>query len=88
MHRQVKYARLQTALDLPGTVGGLGTTLPPTNKTLFDLKMEALDGGLLVNFDFLPPGAMSKVRMHKEILVPYPNVVLMELLPEERKKEK
>lgn len=77
MNRKVKYARLQTGMYIPGLTGELGNTLPPSNKTLDNLDMTALEASLLVSFTYK--------GIKKEILIPYGNVVLADLVPEEVK---
>lgn len=46
--KRVTYAKLQgTDAFIPG-IGGVGTTLPPTGKTLKDLKMFDNGEGILI----------------------------------------
>ena len=72
MNRIVTYARLQTEAYIPGT-GGLGTVFPPPGKTLENLVMTALDSAMYISFNYK--------GIARELLVPYGNVVLMELSP-------
>ena len=78
VNRTVTYARLQTEAYVVGA-GGLGTVFPPMGKTFESLNMQTTDLGL--NISFLYKG------LRKELLIPYGNVVLMELEPESKKNE-
>jgi len=80
MNRQVKYARMQTGVYIPGLAGELGTVFPPSNKTLDNLTMVTTVEGLHISFIYKNVG--------KELLIPYANVALMDLLPEEPKPTK
>lgn len=75
-NRTVTYARLQTEAYVVGA-GGLGTVFPPLGKTFDKLTMNTTDLGL--NIRFLYKG------LQKDLLIPYGNVVLLELAPEEKK---
>jgi hypothetical protein len=72
MSRKVTYARLQTSAYVPGA-GELGNVIPSPNKTLESLEMAATDAGLEIKFTYK--------GLKKDILVPYANVVLVELAP-------
>lgn len=73
MSRKVKYARLQTNAYVVGA-GELGTVFPLPNKTLDNLSMTTQDSGLNISFTYR--------GLQKELLIPYGNVVIMELAPE------
>jgi len=73
MSRKVTYARLQTNAYVVGA-GELGTVFPIPNKTLENLSMSAQDGALSISFRYR--------GLAKELLIPYGNVVLMEVSPE------
>lgn len=76
MSRKVTYARLQTAMHVPG-VCQLDPVFPQANKTLDGLEMTAQETAL--NITFVYKG--EKV----EVLIPYGNVVGMRLAPESAK---
>ncbi len=73
MHRKVTYARLQTEAYVVGA-GGLGSVFPSQSKTLENLTMLAQDSTLSIAFTYR--------GLKKELLIPYANVVLMEVAPE------
>jgi hypothetical protein len=73
MNRAVTYARLQTNAYIVGA-GELGTVFPVPNKTLDGLTMNTSKEGLSIKF------AYRGIR--KELLIPYGNVILMELAPD------
>lgn len=72
MNKKVIYAKLQTEAHVP-SAGGLGTVFPPQSKTLEHLSMTALESVLSISFTYR--------GVKKELLVPYGNVVLMEVAP-------
>ena len=76
MSRKVHYARLQTGAYVVGA-GELGTVLPPNTKTLSELTMHTSESALHVNFIYR--------GIKKELMIPFGNVILMELSPEEAK---
>ena len=76
VNRKVTYARLQTEAYVVGA-GGLGTVFPPLGKTFDKLTMNTSDLGLSIKFLYK--------GLQKDLLIPYGNVVLMELEPEEKK---
>lgn len=76
-NRTVTYARLQTEAYVVGA-GGLGTVFPPLGKTFDNISMKTTDLGLSISFLYK--------GLKKELLIPYGNVVLMELAPEDKKK--
>lgn len=74
MNRKVLYARFHTPVFTKGS-GSIGDVLPSNSKTLDNLDMHANPAGVSVKFSF--KGKKT------EILVPYGNVSLIELSPEE-----
>ncbi len=78
MSRKVTYARLQTEAYVTGA-GSLGNVFPSQNKTLESLSMSTQVEGL--NISFIYRG------LKKELLIPYANVIIMELAPVEESKK-
>lgn len=76
MSRKVIFARLQTTAHIP-SVGNLENTFPPASKNLKDLDMVTTPDGLSIKFNYM--------SVKKELLVPFANIILMELAPEEKK---
>lgn len=74
--RTVTYARLQTSAYVIGA-GELGVVFPNPNKTLDQLEMQTTNDGLDIKFIYR--------GVKKNLLVPYANVALMELAPEDKK---
>lgn len=74
--RQVKYAVTHASIFAGRTIGELGSTFPPQNKILKDLKMHINEIGLTISF----VNAGSVV----ELLVPSANVKFMDLVAEEK----
>lgn len=75
MNRKVLYARLQTNAYLPGA-GELGSVFPSQTKTLDNLNMSVSALGLEISFSYR--------GLNKNALVPLANVVLMDVVPEEK----
>lgn len=76
MLKKVVYARLQTEAYVTGA-GSLGTVFPPQSKTLEGLDMSVEEVGLTIKFTYR--------GFKKELLIPLGNVVLMEVISEEKK---
>lgn len=79
MNRKVSYARLHQGAHIP-SAGELGTVFPPTTKALNKLDMSVNDSGLVLSFIYN--------REQHEVFVPLANVVIMKLLPLEKKASK
>lgn len=83
MIRKVSYARFHKELFFTGT-SELGIVMPPMRKTLDDLEMITDPDGLIIKFRYK--------GIKKEAMVPWSNIVNLELHPEtpkaESKKEK
>lgn len=75
MSRKVIYTKFHQDLFVPG-LGGVGFTLPSTAKS-FDLNMFTSEHGLMLELSFR--------GLKFDVVVPYANVVLMQLAPEEVK---
>lgn len=72
-NRKVTYARLQTAMHVPG-VCQLDPVFPQSNKTLDNLDMSTDGASLFIKFTY----KSDKVEM----LIPFGNVVGMRLAAE------
>lgn len=66
----VTYAKLHTNIYLPNIAGELGSTLPPSNKTV-DAKMFLAKDGLEVSIFYR--------NANTTFLVPYANIQVMVL---------
>lgn len=75
MFRKVLYARFHQTIYSPGA-GDLGNVFPPQSKTLEGLSMRSTDQGLLAAFAYK--------GIKNEILIPFPNIVILSLAPEEK----
>lgn len=79
MNKKVRYARFQTSLFMPG-INELGSVLPPINKQIQDLSMATTSIGLLVS--------LTLNGQPKAFIVPYGNIIGMELEPEQDNRAK
>jgi hypothetical protein len=70
--RKVSHARFQTNLFLPG-LGEIGNVLPSYTKTFSGLDMTTSPDGLVIKFN------VPSTKAQKEVLVPFANIVFMEL---------